>query len=302
MLCGEYFATLGLPCISFPTHLAQTLTVSESASAYGEIYWKARDLNHKIWLDFKFNFDDFCFHGNAQENAHARHTLISMFALIKEQRPSLFYLPTAYHFETRATFNRNWGLGTSSTLVSLLAQWSGTEAFYLQEKIFGGSGFDVATALSDSPIVFESATKTSRVFNWDKSWSNDWWILFTGKKQNSRNSLSGVKHLLENLKTDPQQTETLKGLLEQIITATDALSFVQKLNQLQELTSKTLGLTTAAKDLGIETSETGLCKYLGAWGGDMVLVNSEILNTHPFLQTQMEKLPWNELCITGQEN
>lgn len=299
MLCGEYFATIGLPCISFPTHLTQALTVSESFSAYGEIYWKARDLNHKTWLDFKFNFDDFCFYGNAQENADAKHTLISMFALIKEKCPALFHTPKAYHFETQAAFNRNWGLGTSSTLVSLLAQWSGIDPFYLQEKIFGGSGFDVATALSDRPVLFDSATRTSSVFTWNKSWSEDWWIVFTGKKQNSRNSLSGVKRLLEDLKTDNVKTMEIAKMLNQIITASDSQHFIHQINRLQNLTSNLLGLATAAQDFGIETGETGICKYLGAWGGDMILVNNEILNTHPFLHTQMEKLPWNELCITG---
>ena len=48
----------------------------------------------------------------------------------------------------------NWGLGSSSTLISLLSQWSGVAPEKLLSTSFGGSGYDVACATAKDAIIY----------------------------------------------------------------------------------------------------------------------------------------------------
>jgi hypothetical protein len=46
-------------------------------------------------------------------------------------------------------------LGTSSTLINNIAQWFGIDAYELLWKSFGGSGYDIASAQHNKPIVYQ---------------------------------------------------------------------------------------------------------------------------------------------------
>jgi hypothetical protein len=54
---------------------------------------------------------------------------------------------------TQLTFPRQWGLGTS-TLINI-AQWTQINAFTLLKSSFGGSGYDIACAQNDEPIIYQ---------------------------------------------------------------------------------------------------------------------------------------------------
>ena len=60
---------------------------------------------------------------------------------------------------TKLTFPRAWGLGTSSTLISLIAQWAKCDPFELLFEAFGGSGYDIACATANSPISYQLPRK-----------------------------------------------------------------------------------------------------------------------------------------------
>jgi len=49
--------------------------------------------------------------------------------------------------------------------------------------------------------------------------------------------------------------------------------------------------------LGIKPVNKGLCKWLGAWGGDMILVNQIILDAYPRAFENFNIVKWNDLVI-----
>jgi mevalonate kinase len=143
LLCGEYAVLAGVEALALPVHLGQGLKVWEvPTEGNSKIIWESTDENGKSWFDCRIDSDD----------AIAK-TLIHLFREIKSKNPTYFDHKTI-RMETNVEFNRTWGLGTSSTLVSLLNRWSGTNAFALQESGFGGSGYDVAIGLTGKPLVF----------------------------------------------------------------------------------------------------------------------------------------------------
>ena len=55
--------------------------------------------------------------------------------------------------ETQLEFPREWGLGSSSTLISNLGLWAETDPYDLLSATLGGSGYDIAAARSESPFL-----------------------------------------------------------------------------------------------------------------------------------------------------
>jgi hypothetical protein len=69
------------------------------------------------------------------------------------------------------------------------------------------------------------------------------------------------------------------------------------LEMYQKILSQSLELPTPYDVLEIEPIAQGLCKWLGAWGGDMILVNNTVLETYHLKFEKFEKIGWNQLVI-----
>ena len=63
----------------------------------------------------------------------------------------------------RLDFSPHWGFGSSSTLISLLAEWAEVNPLDLHFMISDGSGYDVACAIADGPIIYKLRDHASPV-------------------------------------------------------------------------------------------------------------------------------------------
>ena len=68
--------------------------------------------------------------------------------------PSVFSNSASFSITTQLSFPRNWGLGSSSTLINNIAQWFQIDAFELLHQSFGGSVYDIACAQNNNPITY----------------------------------------------------------------------------------------------------------------------------------------------------
>ena len=66
----------------------------------------------------------------------------------------------------------------------------------------------------------------------------------------------------------------------------------------QAILSATLGLPRAYDDLNIQPIKGGVCKWLGAWGGDVLLANEVVLKQYPAAFENMERKRWNEFVVS----
>ena len=100
----------------------------------------------------------------------------------------------------------NWGWGSSSTLISNLANWAGVDPFELNKKISSGSGYDIAASLSPSPILYRIVNGTHEispvVFN--PVFKKFIWFIYLGEKQSTATSIEkNLKSVKMNKKLIP---------------------------------------------------------------------------------------------------
>ena len=143
LLTGEYFILDGAVGLALPTKFGQSLTVEPSTEK--GIFWKSIDNENKVWFEAKFNEQLEIIETTNDEVAKTLQSILQ-----KSQIPNL-----KSQITTKLDFPNNWGLGSSSTLISLVAQWTKTDPYALLEKTFGGSGYDIACATAKSAITFQ---------------------------------------------------------------------------------------------------------------------------------------------------
>jgi len=173
---------------------------------------------------------------------------------------------------TKLTFPRNWGLGTSSTLIHLIAQWAKCDPFELLFEAFGGSGYDIACAGANSPISYQLQGKDNPVFesvNFNPSFKNQLYFVYLDKKQDSK---KGIAQYRAKGKITNSKIQKISALSTELINIGGLKDFEKLLIAHENIVAELIDLP---KVQAMHFSNYwGVVKSLGAWGGDFVLVTS----------------------------
>ncbi len=262
MLFGEYVVMRGVPALAFPTTLGQTLEVAPS-----EFFsWTSYETG-QLWFSMRFDVNLNILETN---NESVAQKLMQILAYVKAQKPDLFF--NSLSFETHANFNRTWGFGSSATLISLIAQWSDLDAYVLNEKHFGGSGYDIACATASSPIWYNRETKEVRDFKLPKAITDNLLFVYSGKKQNSQHEVS---RFIE-VKIEEKIIHQLKKIIEDVMNSSDIEHFEKYIDQHETILSALLN-RPRLKDAEFADYPYAI-KSLGAWGGDFFMATCRDLD------------------------
>jgi mevalonate kinase len=265
LITGEYFILDGAVGLALPTKFGQSLTVDSSInSAEKGIVWESIDDKNNVWFEAKFNEDIEIISASDNEVAQTLKNILSHCALTTHD----------LQLTTKLDFPQNWGLGSSSTLISLLAQWSDVDPYELLAKTFGGSGYDIACATATQPIIYQKISnlksQISNPVNFNPSFKENLYFVHLGKKQNSR---EGIQHY-KNLTIDKTEyIEQISNITQKIIEANELDEFSYYLDVHSTIVSTVLNLQKV-KDIYF-SDFPGSIKSLGAWGGDFILVASD---------------------------
>lgn len=299
LLTGEYLVLNGFAAIALPTNIGQTLNTWEFDTPGQQedfMIFEAKDHLGDIWLTTRFSLPNFeILDIDKKENLE----LDRLAEIFKKADPAFWKLGKSLRLETNLQFNRVHGLGSSSTLVTLLSDYMNLDALQVQFDIFSGSGYDVAIAKSRKPLVYWLTETDS---NWN-FWSlnpeltKNWTIVFYGQKMDSRASIKNVQDALNEIAEDEFYTAQIDHILNLTKSAKDVLSLEASLEMYQKILSQSLELPTPYDVLEIEPIAQGLCKWLGAWGGDMILVNDIVLEAYNSKFEKFEKVGWNQLVM-----
>ena len=265
LLAGEYFVLDGALALALPTRLGQTLKVETVSQQDTALHWQSVDETGKVW--FKMT------------TLRNLQPLQSSHKKMGERLSKLLIaafgeLPDDKQFSVTMTndFPRLWGLGSSSTLVSLVAQWSNTNPYPLNEQIFGGSGYDIACAAATSPILYQK-TKNEPIVTevaFKPLFKEAFYFVYLNQKQDSTKAVAQYKKLDSTTKTTtiPKISDLTKAIL-----AADNLIEMETLLLAHERTIAAALQFERAQDLYF-SDYWGIIKSLGAWGGDFVLATS----------------------------
>ena len=269
LLTAEYVVLDGAKALAIPTTFGQSLKVEKTER--NSIIWESFDHDNKSWFNATFFVDNESFLVEKTSNPEVSDRLLQIFEAVKQLNPS-FLKTTGYTVSTRLEFPKNWGLGTSSTLINNIANWVKVDAYKLLELTFGGSGYDIACAQYDNPLTYQLIDKQRliKTVNFNPSFKDNLYFVYLNKKQNSRDGIAHYKANRTNL------DETIIGInhiTNQIINCETLDNFESLLTAHEQLIANVTN-QTPIKDQFFKDFK-GSIKSLGAWGGDFILVASK---------------------------
>ena len=268
LITGEYLVLDGANALALPTKFGQDFVVEPSNQSV--IFWKSIDADGTIWFEANIAFDLIA-QNLKTDNDPLRNTLIEILHTAYIMNPN-FLQSNGYQITTKLTFPRFWGLGTSSTLINNIAQWLCIDAYQLLWKSFGGSGYDIACAKKNQPIIYNIANENPQVSlsNFKPKFINALYFVYLNHKQNSKAAIASYKGKKGNLAAEILMVNAITAAIQK---TDDVKEFAQLLEQHESILSAILKLPTIKQTLFPDF--TGTLKSLGAWGGDFILAVSE---------------------------
>jgi mevalonate kinase len=207
LLCGEYFVTIGIESLAFPTKLGQLLRVWEFESKNDwQLVWQSKRYDGSIWFEMTLSMEQLLLTPEELDEEFANNPVAQrLIEMILALPATIWKRGISVRFETELEFDSSWGLGSSSSLVVAMARWANMDPMVLQKKVFGGSGYDAAVAHSGKPIIYKLVNNEPHWMSWSlpREFTKDWYVVMVGKKQNSRHSLAAVKEKVESFVYEP---------------------------------------------------------------------------------------------------
>lgn len=269
LVTGEYVVLDGAKALALPTKAGQFLHVDSATGRM--IFWKSFDSDGFLWYEDTLSFDQIRNNTDFGPGAPVKNTLVGILHQAYLQNPD-FLNREGYTVTTNLTFPRSWGLGTSSTLINNIAQWLQIDAFELLRKSFGGSGYDIACAQHDTPIVFhlENGNPVIEAVAFHPVFSDHLYFVYLNKKQSSKSAIAN--YYKKQFRISDSINE-INGITCEILRAESLQEFAELLQKHELMLSAILETKTVKEALFPDF--TGMIKSLGAWGGDFVLAASE---------------------------
>ncbi|OWY19190.1 GHMP kinase [Sphingobacteriales bacterium UPWRP_1] len=273
LLTGEYFVLEGASALALPTQKGQTLTVNPlSGIEKPVIDWQSFTPDGQCWFSASFSFPQFePFNVMAQQEQTARK-LQHILQEVRRLNPRFLENELPLQVQTHLEFHSNWGLGSSSTLINNIAQWAQADAYQLQFATFGGSGYDIACAMHNTPLLYRKWGTMPHVqpVNFYPPFSDCMYFVYLGQKQNSR---QGIQHFYRHANNRRAwYIQQIEGITQAVVECTTLPQFETLLNRHEQLVSEALNLPMVKPTFF--AGYWGAVKSLGAWGGDFVLACS----------------------------
>jgi mevalonate kinase len=270
LLTSEYFVLEGAEALALPTTVGQSLKVKTRPSYQPVLNWKSLDHLGNIWFESDYDFWHFRPIKN-QEN-ETQKFISNLLIQVRKQNPHFLRDDVDVFVETKIEFPLEWGLGSSSTLLYNVAQWAYVSPFELLKNTLGGSGYDIACAQANGPILFslkEGKPQWENVI-FNPSFKDYLFFLYLGKKQSSFQEIK--KFHMMKIPNKQSIVKELSLLTSELLNTSSLKVFDELLIQHENLLSCSLGYPIIKSHF---QDFWGQIKSLGAWGGDFCLVTSE---------------------------
>lgn len=270
LITGEYLVLDGARAFALPTKFGQNLIVEDGINQ--EITWKSYDYDNRLWFEDIITFSEII-NNPVTKIETVKTTLINILHEAYILNPDFINSSEGYKISTQLTFPKNWGLGTSSTLLNNIAQWAKIDAFTLLKNSFGGSGYDIACAQNNTPIVYhlEQNLPIVEITRFNPDFKENIYFVYLNKKQNSKTAINAYynnknEHLTKSIVENNKITEA-------ILNAKTVKEFTSALEKHEIHLSDILETRTIKEN--VFSDFNGVVKSLGAWGGDFVMVVSK---------------------------
>ncbi|MDP2542619.1 GHMP kinase [Tenacibaculum discolor] len=272
LLTGEYVVLDGATSLAVPTKFGQDLIIEPIKEP--QLIWGSFTHTGECWFEASFDLPKLRLTSatfNSDKEGSAEFIAETLRDILQEaKRLNQEFLNTEHGFivKTNLTFPQNWGLGSSSTLINNIATWANVNPFTLLWNAFSGSGYDIACAKHNTPILYKLKEKQPLVeeVNFKPSFSEELFFIHLNQKQNSREGIAHYKKHRVEAKTLIPEIDNLTQEFLKAKTSKDLDKIIIEHEQI--ISSITKQITVKER---LFSDYFGEVKSLGAWGGDFVL-------------------------------
>lgn len=253
------------------------MKISEGSGA--ELHWITLNEKKEKWFDCKLNLIDFSIEKTSDpEKAAIIQNLIKTAARLNSDFLSKW---KKYKITNQLEFSTDWGWGSSSTLIANIAEWAEISPFELFFETQTGSGYDVAAAIADGPILYQ---KTEDELSFEEIEMNpvllsNSFVFYRGNKTSSQEAVSRWQSQKRWKRDD---IELISRITENIAGNCALPDTIAGIREHEKVISRILDTPFLQNDYH---DYEGVIKSLGAWGGDFALaLHEDIQYTEKFLQ------------------
>jgi mevalonate kinase len=266
LLTAEYLVLDGAKALAVPLRFGQRLSVEENVQDF--ISWHSIAHDGFTWFSGKYAINDFRIieSSNPDIAVHPQRLLQAA----RKLNPGFYSHSEGCEIISTLNYPLLWGLGSSSTLISAIAGWAHVDPFQLHLKVSKGSGYDIACAVSQGPLLYSLKGNKPEIVpvNFSPTFADKIYFVYQGRKQDSA---EGINKYQRNNSQPVKDTINKAGLLtERMLCASSLSEFEMVIHEHETLISRVLGVPgikqTVFSDL------PGEVKSLGAWGGDFCML------------------------------
>jgi mevalonate kinase len=269
MITGEYLVLRGAKALAIPLKFGQGLKISEHTGSPA-LVWKTY-VKDQYWFDAIFSLKDFVI-GNTNDFPTAMN-LREILLAAKALQPSFLEKNVRYEAVSKIDFDISWGLGSSSSLLVNIANWARVNPFDLFKRVSDGSGYDIAAAMSKKPVIFSknSSGYECRELDFYPEFREHLYFAYLGTK---RSSAQAVKHFNESSKDFSSELGSIGSITNAISVTSNLRDFRRLMREHEKIVSGVVGEQVIKSRLFSDFS--GDIKSLGAWGGDFILLATDM--------------------------
>lgn len=273
LITGEYVVLDGARALAVPAKFGQDLIVEPIKEP--QLIWASFTSTGECWFEAIFDLPKLrlaqATFNSAEEGSNEKiaETLSDLLTEAKRLNPEFLNTDDGFVIKTHLTFPRDWGLGSSSTLINNIAQWAEVDPYTLLWNAFSGSGYDIACAKSDTPIFYQIDNNSPIIetSHFDPPFKERLFFVHLNQKQNSREGIARFKEKRGNIS---KEIDRISEISKEISITNEIQVFELLIKEHEEIISKIIELPTVKERLFPDYY--GEIKSLGAWGGDFVLV------------------------------
>lgn len=263
LLTGEYFVLDGAQALAIPCKFGQVLEVSSSKQP--GINWASYTKDGALWFQQYFSIPSIKETPKNDTNSVA-DTLQKILHHAYLLHPS-FFDHLAVACKTKLEFPRDWGLGSSSTLINSIAQWIGIDAYTLLEHSFGGSGYDIAAAKSKKAFLYNRyASPRSREIELNWTFTDQIFFVHRNQKQDSK---EGIARYRAKANSQEQKLAKINALTQDFIQSASIEDLTQAIEAHESFIAAEIEIQPIKEELFADYPHA--IKSLGAWGGDFFM-------------------------------
>ena len=258
LLTGEYSVLNGSSAIGLPTKMGQEMLVENKVN--DKISWSSFNMNSEKWFECILDLKSLKILNTSNKNISLR---LKKILEVSRDLNSKF-LKTGKKVITNLDFDYKWGLGTSSTLINNISKWAEINPYELLKKTFGGSGYDLACAEANSPILFSLNSGKEKIipFNFNPKFKKNLFFIYQNKKQNTKRSVKEYKK--QNI-LNKSIINNISKISTDLISTSNINEFRRLIDYHENIMSSVLRINSINKKF---SDYEGSIKSLGAWGGD----------------------------------